>query len=106
MQQFNRSGRAVSDSRLVIAAGHRNRKTESRPDARATGENGVFERRQQRGPQQPHYYDTAPLGIVSLAAGVAVAGAGIYFLVRPRATSLATVAPLPGGAAVGWAGRF
>ena len=60
-------------------------------------------------PQQRYYYNTAPYGVASLAAGVAVAGVGVYLWLRPQASqasSVATVAPVPGGAAVGWAGRF
>jgi hypothetical protein len=59
------------------------------------------------GPQQARYYDTAKVGVVTLAAGVVVAAAGVYFLMHPHASSTATIAPLPGGgAAIGWAGRF
>jgi hypothetical protein len=58
------------------------------------------------GPQQPRFYDTAKLGAATLAAGVVLAATGVYFLMRPHATSTATLAPLPGGAAIGWAGRF
>jgi len=61
---------------------------------------------QPRGPQQPHFYDTATAGTVSFAAGLVLASAGLYFALRPAATSTATVAPVPGGAAIGWAGRF
>jgi hypothetical protein len=57
-------------------------------------------------PQQRYYYDTARYGVASLAAGAVVAGAGIYLWLRPRASSAAAVAPVPGGAALGWAGRF
>jgi hypothetical protein len=57
-------------------------------------------------PQQRYYYDTAKYGVASLAAGVVVAGAGLYLWLRPRASSAAAVAPVPGGAALGWAGRF
>ncbi|HEX7839832.1 MAG TPA: hypothetical protein VF469_20290 [Kofleriaceae bacterium] len=35
-----------------------------------------------RGRQQQHYYDSAPLGVASPAAGVVVAGVGVYFLMR------------------------
>lgn len=75
-----------------------------------------------RGQQQPHYYDTAPLGVVTAATGAVLAGIGVYYLLRSpsagstgsaggtastRSTgSTATLTPLPGGAAVGWAGRF
>ena len=37
---------------------------------------------------------------------VVVAGAGIYLWLRPRASAAAAVAPVPGGAALGWAVRF
>lgn len=57
-------------------------------------------------PQHRYYYDTAKYGVASLAAGAVVAGAGVYLWLRPRASSAAAVAPVPGGAAVGWAGRF
>jgi hypothetical protein len=57
-------------------------------------------------PHQRYYYDTAKYGVASLAAGVVLTGAGIYFWLRPRASSAAAVAPVPGGAAIGWAGRF
>jgi hypothetical protein len=57
-------------------------------------------------PSQRYYHNTAPYGVASLAAGVVVAGAGIYLWLRPRASSAAAVAPVPGGAAIGWAGRF
>lgn len=58
------------------------------------------------GRQQPDFYNTATAGTVVLAAGVLAAGTGAYFLLRPRATSTAILAPLPGGAAIGWAGHF
>jgi hypothetical protein len=57
-------------------------------------------------PHQRYYYDTAKYGGASLVAGAVVAGAGIYLWLRPRASSAAAVAPVPGGAAVGWIGRF
>jgi hypothetical protein len=57
-------------------------------------------------PHQRYYYNTAKYGAASLAAGAVIAGAGIYLWLRPRASSAAAVAPVPGGAAVGWAGRF
>jgi hypothetical protein len=57
-------------------------------------------------PQQRYYRDTAKYGVASLAAGVVVTGAGIYLWLRPRASSAAAVAPVPGGAALSWAGRF
>ena len=59
-----------------------------------------------RGPQQAHYYDTAMAGTAALIAGVFVASAGLYHAMHPAASSMATVAPVPGGAAIGWAGRF
>jgi hypothetical protein len=59
-----------------------------------------------RGPQRPDFYNTAAAGTVTLAVGALAVGAGAYFLLRPRTTSTAVIAPLPGGAAVGWAGRF
>jgi hypothetical protein len=60
-----------------------------------------------KGPQQPRFYDTAQFGVATLAAGFVIAATGVYFLMRPHATSTATLAPLPGGgAAIGWAGRF
>ncbi|TMQ10293.1 MAG: PEGA domain-containing protein [Deltaproteobacteria bacterium] len=58
------------------------------------------------GPQPRDYYSTATTGTLTLAAGALAAGAGLYFLLRPRASSTAIVAPTPGGAAIGWAGRF
>jgi hypothetical protein len=57
-------------------------------------------------PDQRFYYDTAKYGVASLVAGGLVAGAGIYLWLRPRASSAAAVAPVPGGAAIGWIGRF
>jgi hypothetical protein len=60
-----------------------------------------------RGPQRPYYYDTAKHGVASLAIGAAVAGAGVYLLLRPKPRSAATLTPLPGGgAAASWTGRF
>ena len=60
-----------------------------------------------RGPQQRYYYDTAKHGVASLAIGAVVAGAGVYLLLRPQATSAATLTPLPGGgAAASWTARF
>jgi hypothetical protein len=59
-----------------------------------------------RGPQQPTYYDTAPFGTVTLAVGAALAAAGVYLWTRPRAGSMATIAPTPGGVALGWTERF
>lgn len=60
-----------------------------------------------RGPQRRYYYDTAKDGVACLAIGAVVAGAGVYLLLRPEATSAATVTPLPGGgAAASWTGRF
>ena len=56
--------------------------------------------------RQRYYYDTASYGVAALAAGAVVAGVGIYVWLRPGRSSLAAVAPLPGGAAVSWAGRF
>jgi hypothetical protein len=60
---------------------------------------------QPRGPQRAHC-DTAMAGTAALIAGVFVASAGLYYAMRPAASSMATVAPVPGGAAIGWAGRF
>jgi hypothetical protein len=57
-------------------------------------------------PDQRYYYATAKYGVASLIAGGLTAGAGIYLWVRPHASSAAAVAPVPGGAAIGWAGRF
>lgn len=57
-------------------------------------------------PDQRYYHDTAKYGAASLVAGGLVAGAGIYLWLRLRASSAAAVAPVPGGAAIGWAGRF
>jgi hypothetical protein len=53
-----------------------------------------------------YFYSTRPPGVVSMIAGAAVALPGLYFWLRPGASSVATVAPLSGGAAVGWAGRL
>ncbi len=58
-----------------------------------------------RGPQRPSYDDTARNGVVALAIGAAVTGAGVYLLLRHKATSPA-ITPLPGGAAASWTGRF
>jgi hypothetical protein len=57
-------------------------------------------------PDQRYYHDTAKYGVASLIAGGLVAGAGIYLWLRPGAPSAAAVAPVPGGAAIGWVGRF
>jgi hypothetical protein len=60
-----------------------------------------------RGHQHQYYHDTKTYGYVSLAAGAVAAAVGLYFWLRPDATSTATVAPLHGGgASVGWAWRF
>ena len=61
---------------------------------------------QDRSPNQRYYYDTAKYGVASLIAGGLVAGAGLYLWLRPAAPSAAAVAPVPGGAAIGCAGRF
>jgi hypothetical protein len=59
------------------------------------------------GPQQPTYHNTSRYGYISLAAGLATAGVGLYFWLRPDATSTATVTPLHGGgASAGWLWRF
>jgi hypothetical protein len=59
------------------------------------------------GRQQRYYYDTAAVGVGTLAVGAVVGSAGLYFLLRSDAMSAPTVAPLPGGgAAIGWVGRF
>jgi hypothetical protein len=57
-------------------------------------------------PHQRYYYDTAKYGVASLVAGGVAAVAGVTLWLRPRASSSAAVAPVPGGAAIGWAGRF
>ncbi len=57
-------------------------------------------------PHQRYYHDTAKYGAASLVAGAVVAGAGITLWLRPRASSAAAAAPVPGGAAIGWIGRF
>jgi hypothetical protein len=62
------------------------------------------------GKRHEYYYDTAPHGVGAIIAGAAAAGAGAYLWLRAaraaRSTSSPTVAPAPGGAAVGWSGRF
>lgn len=53
------------------------------------------------------YRDTRPLGLGVGVVGLAVAGVGAYLLLRHTpADSAPTVAVLPGGATVGWAGAF
>lgn len=60
-----------------------------------------------RGHQQQFYHDTNNYGYITIAAGAVAAGVGLYFWLRPDATSTATVTPLHGGgASVGWAWRF
>ena len=59
------------------------------------------------GPQQPTYHNTSRYGYISLTAGLVTAGVGLYFWLRPDATSTATVTPLHGGgASAGWLWRF
>jgi len=59
------------------------------------------------GPQQPTYHNTSRYGYISLTAGLATAGVGLYFWLRPEAVSTPTVTPLRGGgASAGWLWRF
>lgn len=59
------------------------------------------------GPQQRYYHDTSRYGYISLTVGLAVAGAGLYFWLRPDATSAPAVAPAHGGGtSAGWIWRF
>lgn len=71
---------------------------------------GVDEDPSPTGKRHEYYYDTAPHGVGAVIAGAAAIGAGTYLWLRAarasKSTSSPTVAPAPGGAAVGWSGRF
>jgi len=58
-----------------------------------------------RGLQRSLYDDTARNGVISLAIGAAITGAGVYLLLREKSPTPA-ITPLPGGAAASWTGRF
>ena len=60
-------------------------------------------------PNHCYYHDTAKYGVASLVAGGVVAVAGVTLWLRAGASSssgAAVVAPVPGGAAIGWLRRF
>lgn len=58
-------------------------------------------------PTVERYRDTAPAGVVLAATGAVALGVGVYLLVRtPSHRAAPTVALVPGGSILGWAGRF
>ena len=71
---------------------------------------GVDEDPSPIGKRHEYFYDTAPHGVGAVLVGVAAVGAGAYLWLRAsrasRTKSSPTFAPSPGGAAVGWSGRF
>ncbi|HEY4241889.1 MAG TPA: PEGA domain-containing protein [Kofleriaceae bacterium] len=60
-----------------------------------------------KGQRHMYYYNTAPLGVGLTVAGAAAVGLGFYLRHRENEpASTVTVAPIPGGAAASWQGRF
>ena len=58
-------------------------------------------------PTVENYRDTATAGVVLAATGAVALGVGVYLLVRtPSRRAAPTVALVPGGSILGWAGRF
>ena len=59
-----------------------------------------------RRPQPRDLADTHGLGIGIGVVGLAAIGAGVYLWIHAGATSTPVAAAVPGGATIGWAGRF
>ena len=58
------------------------------------------------GVQQPTYRDYGPPGYTLLATGAVAIGVGVYLWFHSKASSAPVAAVSPGGAVVGWTGRF
>lgn len=58
------------------------------------------------GVQEPSYRDYGPAGYALVGIGAAAIGAGVYMWFRSSASSAPVAAVSPGGAVVGWTGRF
>ncbi len=58
------------------------------------------------GEQKEFYRDTGPLGVGLAISGLVVGGVGGYLLFKTKRSSTPVAAITPGGATLGWAGRF